>query len=300
MASTGISDTGATNIYYAPNSPLFKLDPSEPRVHVGPANGHMARLSTTAEAAIPQLAHDFPTTMYVIPVFKHTLVCIGPIFDAECKVTFSAQYVTVFAPNVRSILIGWSEASGAKISRFALTSHENQLPPTNLDTQEPVLSSFSAYDIPSVEGPMHYLHDASRFPVKSMWLAAIKSGNYATCPGLNFYNAAKYFLESRETIKGHMVQTRQGIRSTKTKPTKTTPAKVAVTEPPVPLLPKILSSEIHIYDEPIRKLYTNDCGCFPIQARGFNHYIMIAFHCGSNTILNPPSKMRGNTHRITA
>ena len=82
MASTGIADIVATNIYYAPVSPLLKLDPASPRVQASTSNDHMARSSAMAEAAIPQLAHDFPTAGCIIPEFKHTLVVIGPICDA--------------------------------------------------------------------------------------------------------------------------------------------------------------------------------------------------------------------------
>ena len=134
MASTGIANTGATNIYYTPGAPLLKLDRLAPRVQVGTANGHIDCLSATAKAAIPQLAHDFPTTGYGMPNFKHTLVDIGPICDAGCKFTFSAQSLTVFSPNGRDILTGWREATGAKLWSFALTPHDNQLPPTKLDT----------------------------------------------------------------------------------------------------------------------------------------------------------------------
>ena len=192
MESTGISDTGATNICYSPDAPLLKLDTSATRVHVGTANGHMDRSSATAEAATPQLAHDFPTTGYIMNYFKHTLVDIGPIYDAGRQVTFSAQYVTVFSPNGRAIITGWREADGAKLWRFSLTPHDNQLSPTKLDTQEVMLSGFSACDLPVMEVLVHYLHATDGFPVKSMWLYTIKSGNYATWPGTTFYNADKY------------------------------------------------------------------------------------------------------------
>ena len=221
-------------------------------------NIHMACSSATAKSAILQLKNNFPTTGYVMPKFKHALVGIGTIYDAGCKVAFSAQYVTVFSPNDRSILTGWREASGAKIWRFSLTSHDNQLPPTNLDTQEAMMSAFSNYVLPNVEVIVHYLHAAYRFPVKFAWLAAIKAVNYAMWLVIIFSNAAKYFPESNETIKGHMVQTRQGFCSTKPKPNNYAPAEIAATESPGPLLPCILSSEIHIYGWPISKLYTYD------------------------------------------
>ena len=115
MESTVIADTGATNIYYDLKALLPKLDPSAPRFHVGTANGHMDRSSAMAKAAIHQLAHNFLTTVYVMPDSKHMLVGISPICDTGCKVTLAAQYVTVFSPNSRDILTGWSEATGIKL-----------------------------------------------------------------------------------------------------------------------------------------------------------------------------------------
>ena len=52
-------------------------------------------------------------------------------------------------------------------------------------------------------------------PVRSTWLKAIKNGNFNSWPGLTYNNAAKYCPQSVETMKGHMVQSSQGVRSTK-------------------------------------------------------------------------------------
>ena len=162
------------------------------------------------------------------------------------------------------------------------------------------MSTFSAYNLPSMEALVHYLHSAYGFPFKSTWLAAIKAGNYAKWLGLTFSNASKYFPESKETIKVPMVQTHQGVRSTKPKPNKSAPAEVAATETPVPLLPCISTSEIHVYDDPVSKMYTDDCSRLPIRAKSGNQYIMIDFHCDTNTILNAPFNTRGKIHRIAA
>ena len=56
-----------------------------------------------------------------------------------------------------------------------------------------MLSGFSAYDLPSVEALLNYIHATSELPVKSTFLAAIKAGNYDMWPVLTFSNAAKYF-----------------------------------------------------------------------------------------------------------
>ena len=61
------------------------------------------------------------------------------------------------------------------------------------------------------------MHAASVFPVKSTWLKEIKRGNFEIWQGLTYSNAAKYCPHAVETIKGHMVQSSQGVRSTKKK-----------------------------------------------------------------------------------
>ena len=137
---------------------------------------------------------------------------------------------------------------------------------------------------------MHYLHAAAGFPVKSTWLAAIKAGNYASWPGLTYANASKYCPDSTETLKGHLTQTRQGLRSTKAKPAK--PVTPAVYAPPP------AAHELHVFVEPIGKLYTDDMGRFPTRSRSGNQYIMLAYHCDTNAILVEAFQSRHDRHRM--
>jgi hypothetical protein len=46
-------------------------------------------------------------------------------------------------------------------------------------------------------------------------LTAAQNGNLVTFPGLTVENISKHFPESDETVKGHMKQSKQGVRSTK-------------------------------------------------------------------------------------
>ena len=66
-----------------------------------------------------------------------------------------------------------------------------------------------------MEALVRYMHVAAGFPVRSTWLKAIKNGNFNSWPGLTYNNAAKYCPQSMEKIKEHMVQSSQGVRSTK-------------------------------------------------------------------------------------
>ena len=60
-----------------------------------------------------------------------------------------------------------------------------------------------------------YMHAAAGFPVRSTWLKAIKNRNFNSWLELTYNNAEKYCPQSMETIKGHMVQSSQGVRFTK-------------------------------------------------------------------------------------
>ena len=84
-------------------------------------------------------------------------------------------------------------------------------------------------------------------------------------------NAAKYFPHAVDTIKGHMVQSSQGVISTKKKRyqsrgNKKAPDKVTLEkkyeEEDTP--PPLKTKELHIWDQPISKLYIDDCGRFSI------------------------------------
>ena len=89
--------------------------------------------------------------------------------------------------------------------------------------------------------------------------------------------------------QGHLTQSRKGTRSTQPKPAPAAPAA----EPEKPL-PAVRSNEL-----PIKEL-TGDCGRFPTRSCSGNQYIMVAYHCDSNTILKAAFKTRSDRHRLEA
>jgi hypothetical protein len=167
---------------------------------------------------------------------------IGKICDNDCKVVFDKTSVTVFALDGTTLLQGWRETAGPKLWRFSLIPIDTFSP--SPATQTP--AALNMHDLPSVGALVHYLHAAVGFPVKSTWLAAIKAGNFASWPGLTYANASKFCPSSDETIKGHPSQVRQGLSSTKPR-----------MRPPIPLLtlPSRPSKEMHIWSDPISKLF---------------------------------------------
>ena len=104
-----------------------------------------------------------------------------------------------------------------------------------------------------------------------------------------------------------MVQSSQGVQYTKNKaypyigikkePDKATLEKEDESEDRPP---PFITKELHIWDQLISKLYTDDCGRFPIRSRSGNEYIIIAYHCDSNTILQEPFFNSKVKHSIRA
>ena len=152
------------------------------------------------------------------------------------------------------------------------------------------LEAYSTYDLPSVEALIRYFHAEAGYLVRSTWLKSISAGNYSSWSGLTLANATNYCPSATATIMGHLVQKRQGVRSTKKKLTTTSPQEQK--------LPQVRSNELHIHVTPISKFCTDDTGRFPIHARSGNQYIMIAYHCDANLMLDEPFSSRKNTHRL--
>ena len=149
------------------------------------------KVVTTAILSIPQLISEFPTTRYIMPSFTNTLVGVGPICDAYCTVVFTKKYVTVFSPKGNPILKGWREKKLPRLWSFSMLPTEEFLMHYTPKRQT-TPSAHSAYDLPSAEEIVRYMHAASRFSFKSMWIREIKQGGFESWPGLTCSNTAKY------------------------------------------------------------------------------------------------------------
>jgi hypothetical protein len=168
------------------------------------------------------------------------------------------------------------------------------------------LQATSTYDIPSISSLVLLHHASAGNPVPSTWFAAIKAGNYKTFPVLTLCNAMKHCPSSNIIIKAHLKQTHQGLHSTKPKPRSSNHfAPLATLDAPTTDKPEDPShkptalpptNKLYITDFLLAKLYTNNTGRLPIQARSGNQYITIAFHSHCNTILCTPYVNRSNKH----
>ena len=122
---------------------------------------------------------DFPTKGYIIPSFTNTLIGVGPICDANCTVIFKKKDVTVLSPEGKPILRGWREKKLPRLWSFALKPNNNSIKDYTT-TNQTSPADHSAYNLPSIESLVRYMHAAAGLPVKYTWLKAIKKGNFET------------------------------------------------------------------------------------------------------------------------
>jgi hypothetical protein len=110
------------------------------------------------------------------------------------------------------------------------TARSSAEPPAVLPHQDHQANN--AYNLPSINALVRLHHASAGNPVPSSWFATIKAGNYSSFPGLTLCNAMQHCPSSDATVKGHLKQTRQGLRSTKPKPPKPSNQFAILANPP--------------------------------------------------------------------
>ncbi|KAL7483042.1 hypothetical protein ACHAW6_008693 [Cyclotella cf. meneghiniana] len=152
----------------------------------------------------------------------------------------------------------------------------------------------NVYELPSTKEVVRFLHAALGFPTKATLLTAIRHGNLVTFPGLTTSNVTKHFPESDETQKGHMKQTKQGVRSTK-----------VIDEDAMALFKpkpgdKHRDVYLRVFDATKRSMYTDQTGRFPITSSRGNKYIMVAVEMDGNYIDAQPMQARTTKELVAA
>ncbi len=105
----------------------------------------------------------------MMPGFHQSLMGFRPICDAGFTVTFLTTDVIVCDKDQTAVLAGRRDPGGTKIWHFNLQPKESKLPlPTTYEScQQACLVAFRAYDLPSVEALVNYLHTVAGFPIKA-------------------------------------------------------------------------------------------------------------------------------------
>ena len=104
-------------------------------------------------------------------------------------------------------------------------------------------------------------------------------------PTINKCNVVKYYLETTETPKGHLNQTRENVQSTKPK------APLGKTDTAKLQGKKVRDVYTKVYG--VRNtVFPDQTGQFPTRSKQGNKYIMVMVEIDSNAILVEPIKNR--------
>ena len=154
-----------------------KVNAAAHKVHVGSATFQVQRSVGTGTLEIPNLPYDFPCTGHSMPSFKHTLIGIVRIYDADCKNIFTKYDVGVYNLQQPSIITGWWEPTGSKLWNIYSLPDPTAILVLLTDSERSSLQVFRAYNLPSVETLVHCFRSVAGFRVQDTWLYDIKNCN---------------------------------------------------------------------------------------------------------------------------
>ena len=176
-------------------------------------------------------------------------------------------------------LQGWRDGRGMWMVPVV---NDNQISP-GLDVAE---TAMGVYELPSTKEVVRFLHAALGNPTQATLLTAAQHGNLVTFPGMTPQNILRHFPESDETQKGHMKQTKQGVRSTKIVDED---AMLGVKHQP-----GVKHKDVYliVFDATKKSMFSDQTGKFPITSARGNKYIMVAVELDGNYIDGEPLQSR--------
>ena len=107
---------------------MVNIDRAAPNVTVGTATGQTQQSTGTGDLYLPHLPLGFLIKGHRMPGFRHTLVGVGPLFDANLTVTFTREAVFVRYKQGTAVLTGWRESTGSRLWIISLQPGESNCP----------------------------------------------------------------------------------------------------------------------------------------------------------------------------
>ena len=149
---------------------------------------------------------------YKVQGIVHNLAAVANLVDEGHEVTFREHDAIVTQNNNKNVVLrGWRDTEN-RLWRVPITS------PTPFTTTNNATSTCqvnSIYDCQGEKQLIQFYHATLFSPVKTTLLKAIKKGYLRGWPGLTAQAVQRNINVEEATVKGHLNQKRQGIRSTK-------------------------------------------------------------------------------------
>jgi hypothetical protein len=315
-----VVDSAATSSVGTPTAPLIPTGCISNKIFQLPDG------TRTAAATVSKLVHNVrqpAKDIHIVPSIesksllstaKFVKACYITVFDNK-EVNIYDTHNTTFKVSRAAILRGWFDRTAnlwqIPLIPVVLNSNTDTVlvnkPPAEFlpDCLPAINTIHNVYKLKTQPELVRYLHACAGFPTKPSWIKAIKNRQYASWPGLTIKAAAKYFPESKETMKGCGCKTKSGLRSTKI-PAKSDndnadikTASIHLPHPPT----KQKELVLRIFDlsnKAQRLMYTDQTRKFPKKSSAGNQYIMVLIKIDSNVILVEAMKNRSAGEMIRA
>jgi hypothetical protein len=303
---SAIADTGCTGHFLPMNSPHLDPLPTTNGITVALPNNQRIQASHTCQLALPQLPAG-ARQAHLFQNLAHPLLSISQLCDQGCTATFDALQVRIERDG-QLILHGQRDPTTnlwaiPLLPTKAPTSHLMDKP---LADQGPGCCSFplplahanSAYHTTTQRDHVTFLHAACGYPVPTTWIQAIDRGHFATWPGLTSELVRKHLPKSIPTIKGHLHQQRQNIRSTRADIIPNFDDDAT----PAPDAPNVGTHLVFsaVAELPRHEIATDLTGQFPTTSSQGNKYILVCYVYDCNAIITTPMKNRTELEHMRA
>lgn len=283
LFTTNIADTGSTGHFFHPDdADLINICPAHPSIPVTLPNGHIIHSTHVGELDLPDLpvaariAHIFPD------LSSGTLISIGQLCDAGCTATFSATNVIITLHD--KVILSGPRLLSTKLWHLNLPSS------TPINTTPAAFSNAARLSATPAE-VVAFAHAALFSPSLSTLCTALDNNFLPGFPGLSAKLVRKYPPSSSAMIKGHLDQSRQNQRSTKTAPPPGFPALDEDT--PFPISPTTGEKTHYCYAtcfESQGQIFTDQTGRFITPSSTGNNDLLILYDYDSNSVHAEPIK----------
>jgi len=247
-----------------------------------------------AELNLPTLPLSARRVHIVPALTTASLLSMGQLCDAGCRVTFDAKSVNVHLDD--NLLL-----SGVRTPTTGLW-HLSLLPPA--PPLPPLLhQSFAAVHSATPAELVAFAHAALFSPTLSTLKQALERGYLTAFPGLSAKTLAKYPPNSIAMHKGHLDQSRKNQRSTKPGAPLSMPAPSIDAPPTVatadafPLPDDNTHARTHhcfaaVFEPATGQIHSDQTGKFVLASSAGNNYVLVVYDYDSNSILVEPMRSR--------
>ena len=125
---------------------MVNIDHAATKVTVGIATRQTQQSTGTRDLALPHLPLGFLLKGYLMPGFRHNLIGLGPLCDADCTVTFTRKAVIICDKHGTAVLTGWRETTGTRLWWIVLIPGEANLLSMTHYNKPATLATHSAYN----------------------------------------------------------------------------------------------------------------------------------------------------------